>query len=180
MTFKDRGLAGAMPIDLKLENRMTAVGRRRNNIQQDELFFGDEEGWVYRMDYGVSFDGRNIPSFIKFPFCYCGSPRHRKRFRLTVLDAEGDPRTSLQSRAEIEHGHDYHADNRIVNAQVETGRQLFRGGQSWDLPPVMEIEIYTEGSGTCLGTSIRSDSNTTYSHTIHSMIIHYNVRGMKR
>ena len=180
LTFNNRALAGAMPINLGLTSPITAVGNRRNNVQTDEMFFGTADGWVYRMDYGVTFDGERIPAFLKFPFCHMKSPRQKKRFRLAVLDMEGDPFTSLQARGEIEHGHKHHADNRIVNSQIESGAQSFYNGFSYDLPPVLESEVYLEGTGTDLAMVFRSDSQANYHHTIHSMIIHYNPRGLKR
>lgn len=55
----------------------------------EEIFFGSDDGWVFQMEKGTSFDGDAIESFGMFEYFNCKSPRLNKTFKGATVEATG-------------------------------------------------------------------------------------------
>ena len=53
------------------------------------MYFGSDDGMVYQMDKGTSFDGANIEAWITLAYTFSKSPRTRKRYRKAMLEVNG-------------------------------------------------------------------------------------------
>ncbi|MCU7816332.1 MAG: hypothetical protein KZQ81_14295 [Candidatus Thiodiazotropha sp. (ex Rostrolucina anterorostrata)] len=71
-------------------------------IEKDHVFFYADDGYVYQMDSGESFDGEAIDALITLPYNHMGYPRLKKRWYNVVLEIE-----SNSSLAEIFVAPDY-------------------------------------------------------------------------
>jgi hypothetical protein len=56
----------------------------------EEIYFGSDDGFVYQMEKGTSFDGENIEATMVFHFNHMGSPRVKKRWMSMALEVSGD------------------------------------------------------------------------------------------
>jgi hypothetical protein len=87
VTFENRALAGIMPVTLDHIVRCTD-SREDDSSGKEVLLFGSDDGWVFQMDAGTSFDGAAIEAFFIPHFNHLGSPTRRKRVRRLTLDIE--------------------------------------------------------------------------------------------
>lgn len=92
-------------------------------LLNNDLYFGGNDGVVYKADTGTSDNGSNIEGDIQTAFNYCGSRGTNKSFRLVrpVLFSDGDIMPAL----------DINTDFQSINP---TGTPTFSGsaGTEWD------------------------------------------------
>lgn len=150
----------------------------------DELILvGSGDGYVYQIDSGFSFDGREVVAVLRLPFGSLGLPYHMKRFRKAVFEMEAPLGTKIKFAQE----YDY------ANADVPRGieQAIGRSGSggmfglavwgqfAWGEQIVGTAEAYIAGSGVNIGMLIRSESVNAPPHTIHGVTLYYSIRGRK-
>ena len=97
-TFKGEYLTGIMPVTLP--DRPYTVHRGEDAQGRERLFFGAASGgFVYELDKGTSFDGDVLIAHMRMHPEYMGARYQgvRKKFLSTVLQAEGEGYSELQS-----------------------------------------------------------------------------------
>jgi len=57
-------------------------------VEKDHVFFYSDNGYIYQMDAGDSFDGDDIVAFYALPWNHMGSPRMKKRWYDVILEIE--------------------------------------------------------------------------------------------
>lgn len=101
------------------------------------VFVGAEDGYVYRLDSGTSFDGVGVRAFAMTPFNPLGSPMYEKRVFRTTLELQAEPASRIGITAQFDYGDGKHPIS---------GRQAFMvsgsgggndflvtgGGGNWD------------------------------------------------
>jgi hypothetical protein len=150
----------------------------------ERVFVGAEDGYVYELNKGTSFDGEVIEAFIQMPFGHQGEPRTLKRYHKAVLEMIAGPRTSLALVAQFDYG---------VGLQPYAHSEVFgiegAGGLwgisswaqfQWDAPTVAQAESYLQGLGVNMSLIVFSSSATQDSYTLQGATIMYSKRGMKR
>lgn len=72
--------------------------------QTETLVFANDDGYVYQMESGNSFDGANIIASFATPFVYINDPRVRKTFYKMVLytDPQGAVTTSVNLKLDFD------------------------------------------------------------------------------
>ncbi|WP_448206491.1 hypothetical protein [Azospirillum sp. sgz302134] len=77
--------------------RFTGMNAGCWGLLQDDLFFGGNNGTVYKADTGNSDDGSVITADLKTAFTYFGTPGQLKRFTMVrpLLTSDGEPQPSL-------------------------------------------------------------------------------------
>lgn len=63
------------------------------------LLFGSDDGYIYQMDAGDSFDGNNIVSTVQLPYAHFGSPGVVKRWQSVSFDMDAVPGTEFTLNA---------------------------------------------------------------------------------
>ncbi len=175
LTFTSGALVGGMEVDLKKGITSMATIQHEN---EDVVYFGDADGWVYRMDAGERLDGFPMSAFLEFPFHHYNSPRQKKNFKEVVLDMEGDPRTKVNVTNSVDRGEPFNCDATPVvmetrertkpgylTAVLSRFRQRFRG------------VAYIIGTGFDQALLINEGHRR---HTINSITVHYTWRGQKK
>lgn len=156
-----------------------------NSSGLEEIFFGSNDGYVYQMDKGTSFDGDPIEYVLRLPFNNLKSPRSKKRFFKAILEIEAPGGTTLQFTPDFSYG-----DSSIPKAvqqslDIESGAAYWNEGSlwgdfMWGTGVSGDAEAYIDGSGLNMAFLIRGSSTYDESHTITSVLLHYTVRGLKR
>ena len=183
-TVTREGIAGFMPLN---------YGRGFNcfwscacpDDQGDLILAGGDDGFVYRLGVGTSFDGQPIPARLWLAYANLGSPRNRKRFRKAVIEATADRFANFTMNARYAFG------DESIQPFVESGvRNVLPGFAVWDSAdwdafffdgrPLDPVEIKLEGSGESM--SIMFDSNTDLAgrFTLHGSIVHFDTRRLIR
>lgn len=60
------------------------------NDGSEAIFFGSDNGWVFQMDKGTSFDGEPIEFLMDVSWLFQGAPRVLKRYRDAMLEIDGN------------------------------------------------------------------------------------------
>lgn len=178
LTMVNGALLGAMPMQFPIKVTCIVEGEKPDGSETS--FFGADNGFVYRLDAGPSFDGEAIPANLSLVYNAINSPRLLKRYRKASVEMTGE------SYAEIEFSYDLGYRSAFIdqpdgfNASSDL-RSSYWDSFTWDrfvwdggeLSP-SEIEM----NGTAENVSIRvsSVSNLFLPFTVNSIILHYTPR----
>jgi hypothetical protein len=102
LTFLGKKNAQFMP--MRFRHEISCVCSCELGDGTEAIFFGSDDGTVYQLDKGSSFDGKDIESFLFFAFNHSGSPRINKRYRKLVFELTGQE--YCEFKATIRLGHD--------------------------------------------------------------------------
>ena len=154
------------------------------NNGSEVLFFGSDDGFVYKIDSGTSFDGENIDALLSTNYVNCGSPSYDKRFRKVSINAEAPAGAVISYQANYDYG-------AAISPATQLLTQIMEGsGGLWDFSlwdqfvwaddAVSQIEGGLSGIGRNASISISSSSAYTESYTIYDMTLHYSMRRLVR
>lgn len=190
MTFAGDRVRGYTMSDYGVPIRCVSdTGRSDSDSEvENDVFFGSDDGFVYKMDSGPSFAGQEIQAILRIPPNHLGMPRVKKFFRLMIIEVESVSGTPATIFFKPDFGL-FSADPvEATQEEITTAVQ----GADWDDGFWDEFfwstdnssgtfyEIRPEGVGLGLGGLIYSSSNDQDPHTIRSGLIHYSLRGMQR
>jgi hypothetical protein len=150
----------------------------------ERAFVGAEDGYVYELNVGTSFDGEEIEAFVQLPFGHQGGPRVLKRYHKAVAELIAGPDTTLAMVAQFDYG---------VGLQPFAQEEVFgiSGGGGlwglsnwaefvWDSPTVAQAETYLQGLGANMSIIVFSSSATMDSYILQGMTVMFSPRGQKR
>lgn len=153
----------------------------------DHIFFGSDNGFVYQMDAGTSFDGVAMPLFFRLPPFYGKYPRNKKVFRTVELEVETETggQVTLYLKPYFTLFEPFRAEGVTQNILTDTTGG-FWNVDNWneffwstgDSDQYYSSEIRATGCG--LSLTIGSYSNSNEIFTIKTIIIRYGMRGEKR
>lgn len=149
----------------------------------EELFFGSDDGFVYQLDKGTSFDGEAITAIIRTHFNHLKSPSNKKRFRKLVLELEAPLGVLISVAPDFSYGsEDAQSVMQSFSVQAQGGAWDIDQWENfvWDGPFVGTAEARIDGSGTNIALLLTSESAYDPPHTLQGVIVHYDVRGLKR
>lgn len=79
---------GIMP--MKFPDIVRCTWSAETNAGEEVMFFGSDDGYVYQMDKGTSFDGDAIEFFLELPYNFFGSPRVDKSYFDATIENAGE------------------------------------------------------------------------------------------
>jgi len=192
-TVGTQGVLGFMPLNYgKAFNSFWSSSKADG---EDLILAGGEDGFVYRLNVGTSFDGAAIPARLWLAYANFKSPRSRKRFRKAVLEITADGYGTFASSAlydfadpDVQPFTSYTQDE--VAGFDAGGVSLSPSYQLWDATtwdqfffdgrPVAPVEVKLEGSGETVSLMFASNSALCERFTLHGVIVHYDVRRLSR
>lgn len=153
-----------------------------NDEGQEEVYAAGEDGFVYSLDTGSSFDGQAIRSFLLLAPNHTKAYERRKRFRRVIVESDAAAFSALNLLAE----YDYGASPRSLSTTFITNP---KGGLlnniNWnqffwssDLKGYATTKI--EGHGRNILLFIFNESNQDTEFTLESVSIGYSLRGQLR
>jgi hypothetical protein len=87
ITMAGEQVFGIMPVLFAHTVRCAFSGAKNDGTEV--AFFGGDDGYVFEMDKGTSFDGENIEAFVYLPYNFSRGPRTLKRYRGGALEISG-------------------------------------------------------------------------------------------
>lgn len=147
---------------------------------EEWLLAGSTNGFVYRIDKGVNFDGEAMESYIYLPFHHIGSPRTRKRYRRAVYEITGDGFLEFDAMYELGYGSS-EIEQGIIT-QLRTALDPVNWDEFvwdtfyWDGRSLSPSEQDLTGTAENISIMIRANSAVIDSFTINSLILHYSER----
>jgi len=178
LTIANGKYLGAMPVQFVDPVLCCTEG---DSVDGPEVsYFGSDNGFVYTLDAGTSFDGAVIPANITLVYNSIRSPRILKRYRRASVELTGD------SYAEFSFGYDLGYASPEINqpsdeAYANDLRSAYWDSFTWDnfvfdgrdLSP-SEIEV--TGTAENMAIRISSVSDLFKPFTVNSILVHYTMR----
>lgn len=146
-------------------------------LQKERMFAGADDGYVYELDVGTSYDGSAVESLIRLPFNHLKSPTQRKRWMRLEMVLEALDEIDLQLQQELDWG----APDTEAPSTEELSVQ--GGGGSWNrsnwnefywataLAGLVRVKLY--GRGVSTGVVIYGSHTYEAPYTIEAATIHY-------
>lgn len=192
-TLGSQGILGFMP--LNYGKAFSCFWSSSMADGADLILAGGEDGFVYRLNVGTSFDGAAVPARLWLAYANFRSPRSRKRFRKAVLEVTADGYGTFASSGLYDFADpmvqpftSYTADE--IASFDEGGVALSPSYALWDATswdqfffdgrPVAPVEVKLEGSGETVSLMFASNSAICNRFTLHGIIMHYDVRRLSR
>jgi len=178
MTLNNGKLMGSMPVQFLRPVLCTAEGELSDGTAVS--FFGSNDGFVYQMDRGTSFDGIAIAANISLVYNSVRSPRVLKTFRHASVELTGD------SYCEIAFGYDLAYRSPALAPAADTTysndlRSPYWDSLIWDNfvfdgSDITPSEVSLVGTAENMALRISSVSAIFQSFTVNNIVIHYTPR----
>jgi hypothetical protein len=178
LTISNGQLVGVMPMLLKHPVTCICDGERPDGSEAS--YFGSNDGFVYRLDAGTSFDGQPIPGNLELVFNAAGGPRILKRYRKASLEVTGTSFAEFQFSYDLGYasteyeqpmGQTY-TNNLTPTYWDKSAWETF----VWDGRTLAPTDVEVEGTGENIAIRISSESAICEAFTINSAIVHYSPR----
>jgi hypothetical protein len=160
-TFKSRKLVGMMSIELPdVVKCMVSV---EGDNGADEMFFGSDNGFVYRLDRGTSCDGAPIEAYLLFHYLNFGTARLIKRWLGVAIEVQGSSYAEFSVGSEIGYASPY-----IVQQTMQEETENFINSVwdefiwdsfYWDGVSISPKQFKLAGAAENLGLIIYSESD---------------------
>ena len=167
-----------------------------NSSGNEEIFFGADDGYVYQMDSGASFNGNAIVALIKSHFNHLKSPTTKKRIRKIVLELDSPINTYIQASIEFDYG-DTANSGQVFDVEGQGGIWDIANWDEfyWDGKSIASAPLDVDGTGQNFSLTIyhsgvwefQEDESSPMTgitgagpHTIQGYIVHYDMRGVQR
>lgn len=148
----------------------------------ERMFFGSDNGFVYEMDAGTSFDGESIEAFLQLAYYSFKTPGQKKRFRQINLDVIAPRGASLQFQPDFNYSAKDGPAAMPINVNVGGGSwDISNWGEfNWSSPTVGSAVGNFSGIGSNLGILFYSKQAYEQPHTLLGATITYSLLGREK
>lgn len=172
-----------MPLELTHQPFCAATATLTGDTGEG-VFFGAEDGYVYEMERGRSFDGEGITAFCRLAFNNISSPRQNKRFHKLVLDCDVSYGSDLSVSCDFAYGSpDYTPSAEAFSIAASGGfwNEASWNEFHWSSQVVGQAIAFVDGIGQNASPVIISDDiDDEDPHTLSSLTVHFSYRGQKK
>ena len=170
--------------DILHDKKFTTAISVENTDGEELLFTGDDDGYVYQLDKGPSFDGEEVTARLRPIFYHFKSPESMKRYLKIVLEIETTNQANLSFEPEFTYGDDYYPDATTKTFTVSAGAGIWDTSTwedfYWDTQALSSAYAYLRGIGTSFRMAIQSKGTYDSPHTIQAAIIHFSRKGYRK
>lgn len=176
------------PMYFELGKNLTCVSSNESEdddtLDDERVFFGDDEGFVYQMDSGPSYDGEAILAYVRLAYSHMGSPNLMKRVSKVSMDVTAPAPMTLRFIVDF----DYASREQFDSSQIEV-EAVGTGGLYdvnnydeffWSGPDENVLEGTVEGQGFNASMTIFSESDSVPPHILRGATFFYLKRGVRR
>lgn len=156
--------------------------QQSNQPQVERAFFGDNNGYVYEIDKGRSFDGLVVDFFLKLNYWHLKSPAVYKRFRYLQLDLQPEGSASIFVGADCNYGN--------LSGMTSPTYELGGGGGLWDIakwdqfiwdaPTYAGVQLKLELEGYNISTVVSGSAINDTPFTVTGGLYQYTPRVINR
>ena len=177
MCFSSKRLKGCHKI--KLAHQVHCATEGKTATRDDVIYFGSDDGMVYKMYSGTSFDGTEIVSFFQSTYYHYGSPTNWKNFRTLTLEVEAEGGTVLDYRCWFDYRDTLFPNTETYEITTDRLGTAWGAGiwgsfvWSSSSSNIDRNKIKVVGYGTSLSIRISSVSKYSNPHSVHNCIVEY-------
>lgn len=148
----------------------------------DRLFAGAEDGFVYELDRGTSFDGETIQAYLRLPFNSVGSAYQDKRWHKASFEISTPDEITVGMAFDIDYARGLGGSQ--VNSTVESGAPIVTtdlyADIDWTDAVQGSLESHIDGIGRNIAATIISEASDKRAHTLSSVTFNFSYRALKR
>lgn len=148
----------------------------------EEIYAAGEDGFVYKLDSGSSFDAVPIVSFLLLAPNHVDSYEQRKRFKKLVVESISAAVSSLSVYAEFDYGDSPRSLRSMLDTNQAGGQFDFSNWNefTWSSDIRGYATAYIQGHGRNILVAIYNESLIDTEFTLQSISIGYDLRGPVR
>lgn len=150
----------------------------------ESVFFGGDDGYVYEMERGRSFDGEAITAFCRLAFNSIGTPRQNKRWHKFVLECDVAIGADISISCDFAYGSpDYTPSSEEFSIAAGGGfwNEASWNEFYWSSQVVGQAVAYVDGFGqNASPVLISNEIDDEEPHTLSSLTCHFSYRGLKK
>lgn len=169
---------GVMPMLFTDVVRCACSSRKLDGTEVN--FFGSDNGMVFQLDKGTSFDGADIEAFMNLAYNFSKSPRTIKRYRNGALEITGSEYCEFNFGYSLGYGAtDLLQPSSVLNTTnfSATNWDAFTWDAAfWDGITLTPTTIDMDGEAENVSLAITSTSDSFQPFTFTSALIHYSPR----
>jgi hypothetical protein len=178
VTIANGQMLGAMPV--RFPNAVTCACESQDSFTSETMFFGSDNGFVYALDVGTSFDGESINAAMELNYNSENTPRLLKRYRRGSFEITGNGYCEFQFAYDLGYSSVYIGQTANVpyenNFAPSFWDSVFWDLFVWDGRTLSPTDVEIKGTGQNILLRISSDSPYYQPFTINSVILHYTTR----
>jgi hypothetical protein len=129
-TIRNDKVVGVMPMEL--DHKVMCIVSADNVAGEEVIYFGSDNGAVYQLDSGTSFDGAVIPDSLYIHNYYTKSHRYNKKFNTATVQASADGYAELSFGFELDFNPSKKTWPTPETRVIDLGANSWDGGGAWD------------------------------------------------
>jgi len=164
VTILNGKVIGIMPIIF--DHQPVCVASDETLAGSETLLFGGDDGYVYEMEKGTSFDGNPIEAAMIFQFNHLGSPRLKKKWKSAALEISGDGYGQFYFAYDLGYGNASEMPQpsstaNLVDAEFAVSRwdEMVWDAFTWDGVTLEPSNLRLSGSAENISMIIRKNSD---------------------
>jgi len=175
-------IVGIMPV--AFPNAVTCICSREDSSGAEQIYFGSDNGMVYQLDKGTSFDGTEIDFYIDLSYNFCRSPRVEKDFWDLTLEVEGSGYAGFSLGYSLGYGlpeiPQPSAQAVTMNFTPTFWDQFVWDQFQWDGITLAPVTIDMDGRGENYSLAVRGASDYLLPFSLSGAVTHYTRRAVMR
>lgn len=127
-----------------------------SDLYGDVVLAGGEDGFVYALDRGTSFDGAEIEAFLRLARDPIGNHRQNKRFHSAFIESEGADAINFSVAFQLGFGTIESSEERIANATPAGGiwNESNWNEFVWSASDISDVRVPVNGFGPAISYAI--------------------------
>lgn len=152
---------------------------------REHVYAGDtEDGLVYRLEHGTSFDGRPIEALGTTVFNFLEGVEQRKRFKKVQVEVDTRESVDMQIRVELDYSSP-EAPAAFPHHLLSSGGDgyydmSYFSNLLWSDEEQGMTDHYLQGVGRNVAISVYSKSDKEMPHVLSTAVFHWSPRGKRR
>jgi len=166
------------------EHPVECITRGEDSAGNELVYFGSNDGYVYQLDSGTSFDGTPIDAEIGITYHAYGTPINHKRFTKATAEFSQGDNVSIPIKIFVDFDTGVGRSDVIKDITVGGGSAVYDSAiydsAVYSEPTGAEAETYLNGYGRNMAITLRVTSDTVKPFSVDSVIVYYKLLGQVR
>jgi hypothetical protein len=151
----------------------------------ERYFVGAEDGFVYELGAGNSFDGQPVPAYIRLAWNAVAAPTQQKRFHKATVEMDSADDVEVGITFAVDYAIPGNPGGERQDLDVPAGSQMFipiaeYDSIDWSRPMQGLLEAYVDGIGRNLAVTVISEHTEEAPHTLSSLTVNFSPRKLVR
>jgi hypothetical protein len=164
----------------EMGHTVLVASSEEDSVGTECFMFGSDDGFVYQMDRGTSFDGLKKSTILHLHFNHFGSPHVKKRLRAIDIESTVVGQVPLQMSYALNEGQQQFStkDFFLVGGKNGWDSSTFDLSQ-FDTTPIYKKRVRLKGTGSNIQVQLYHSSKTHLPFTFTGITFNYDLRGLR-